>query len=455
MAKSIPVFLEPAELLDIYDYYADDFRNDKAYEVLKRAVSLYPDDMDVIIAHAYYHKNTGDWKKATQIINKLPSDSIFRKMFYAEKALLTLDLKGCRRLVDEIANSGQELNQDNMLDIAEMYYEAGYYHLAEPWLRKCNDPHYDEYVRAASELADCVFRRGDYDATISLLNHCLDENPYDAATWVQLAKVQYTDEKFEDALESCEYAIAANKDCADAYSVRLDTLLRLKRYDDMWNDLHNINYQIAFSVENYANLAQAYQMQNEYEKASFILHLGVQQFSDNREELDRMHRYLAQEALREGRDDDAYDLVYRHMDRENYNSRHIMWATLLFIVNRVEEGLDALRLVFKSQPVKDDDLSNLVYILQTGNCYEAAQDIWSNIIVYSKGHEHMYSAPLAYAAFRIHHPEFVELLEQGVENDFISTVSLLEEDFDFKDPKKTMAKARSLVNQWKKESEQE
>ena len=75
------IYLEAADLLDIYDYYADNFRNEDAQIVLMHAVKMFPDDEDVIMAHAYYYKNTSQWNKAKEIINKLSPDNIFFKLF--------------------------------------------------------------------------------------------------------------------------------------------------------------------------------------------------------------------------------------------------------------------------------------------------------------------------------------------------------------------------------------
>lgn len=444
------IYLEAADLLDIYDYYADNFRNEDAQIVLMHAVKMYPDDEDVIMAHAYYYKNTSQWNKAKEIINKLSPDNIFFKLFYAEEALTKLNLVKTRQLVEEIGQS-EDFSEDNALDIAEMFYEAGYYHLAEPWFEKCNSPEYAEYTRAASELADCIFRRGEYDKAISLMNKCIDEDPYDSDLWVQLAKIQYTAHKDEEALESCDYAIAANEDNIEAYSVRFNALLRLNKLEDMWEDLKIPRRSVLCSAENFLNLAIAFQEKDDHDKALATLRLGAQQYTSDTEIRDQIHRLMANYAMASGFGEDAHDLIFRHTDRENFIMRHISWAALLFIHERRDIAINVLQETIHLPNIRIDEVSELSSLLYNAHCYEEARNIWEFIFTYAD-HEEIHSpATLAYAAFRIHSLQFVHLLELALQKDLFTAISLLSDDFNIFDQKSTLSKARRLVRKWKNE----
>lgn len=447
-AKGGSVFMESADLLDIYDYYADSFRYDDAKEVLMRAVKLFPDDVDVIVAHAYYYKNLGEWTQAENIINKLTPDSVFHKLFYAEEALAMLDLDKSRRLIQEIISSGQELTYDTALDIAEMYYEAGYYHLAEPWLQKCNTPEYPEFTRAATSLADCLFRRGEYDAAISVMNTILDEDPYDAEAWVQLAKIQYMAQKDEEALESCDYAIAANKEFAEAYAVRFDALLRLGRLDEMWESLNKPYQQTSCSPENYLHLAYEFEQKEEFHKASEVYHLAARLYFDNNEVRDQIHRHLAHEAALQGRFDDARDLLFRNADRENYFGRFINYAALLFICKQNPQALKELRYAVSIPSSTVKDLNDLVMLLYNAECYADASDLWDLIFRHAEDEAMEHTAVLALAAYNLQREHFPALLDKAMKEDFFTCVHLLNGKINLFDEKTAMKQAKSLVKKW-------
>ncbi len=445
------LYFEVAELLDIYDYYANNYRNDEAHEVLMRAVKLFPDDQDVVVAHAYYHKNTGNWKQARSIINKLEPENLCRKIFYAEEALMHCDIEENRRLVEEIVQTEPEITYDTALDIAEMYYEAGYYHLAEPWLERCNTPQYAEFSRAAGELADCLFRRGELEAAIAVMNKSLDEDPYDAESWVQLAKIQYTAKKDNEALESCDYAIAANKEYAEAYSVRFDTLVRLKQYDEMWESLQNPMQQMFCSAENLLQLALGFERDKQHEKASQVYHLAARLFLDNNEARDQIHHHLAHEAILQNKPETARDLLFRYADRENYLMRYGAWATLLFIVNKPEEALENLEYMFTLPGFSGKEANEMCALLFNAKCYEQAQKVWDKLIDYSTDEDFHFHAMLAYGAFQIHSDKFPSLLNQAMKEDLFHTIHLLGSDIDLLNKKKAMKQAHDLVKQWKEQ----
>lgn len=448
-AKGSSVFLDAAELLDIYDYYADEYRNEEAKEVLMHAVKIYPDDEDVIIAHAYYHKNTGDWKKAEKSINKLSAESIYRKIFYAEKALIMLDFDKNRRLIDEIGCSGQELTFDNALDIAEMYYEAGYYHLAEPWLQKCNTPEYEEFTRVAGELADCLFRKGEFDAAIAVMNKSLDEDPYNAESWVQLAKIQYTAHKDGDALESCDYAIAANKDYPEAYAVRFDALLNLGFYEEMWKSLQNPVQRAFCSTENLLSLAYGYEKNGEKEKASAVYKLAASLFSNNPEARDQIHRHLAHEAAMHGKLEDAHDLLFRNADRENYVKRYITWAALLFISRNEDKAVETLRYAITIPNICAKDCCEMSMLLFNAGYYKEVEDVWETIFKYADNDDIRNPATLAYAAFNLKSDRFPQILEIAMQKDLFTCIHLLGEEIEFSDINTAMCNARKIVRKWK------
>lgn len=449
--KGDAIYFEAAELLDIYDYYAEEFRNDEAKEVLMRAVKLFPDDIDVIVAHAYYYRNIGDWTKAASIIKKLPAESIYSKLFYAEEALSRCDLAKTRSLIKEITRSEKDISYDTVLDIGEMYFDAGYYHLAEPWLYFCNKPDYAEFTRVAEELADCLFRRGELDEAISVMNRLLDEDPYDASAWIQLAKIQYTAGKYNEALESCDYALAADEKNPEAYSVRFDALLSLDRLDEMWEDLQDRTKLFFCSAENFLSLALKYERNEEFEKASKVYHLAARQSLDNSDVVDRIHRYLAHEAAMEERFDDAYDLIMRNANRENYVMRHISFATLYFITEHEDKAIETLNDTVTIPYIRPHEFEEIALLLFNAKCFQPARKVWNVIFANLTPDDVNANASLAFSALQLHDQHFPAFFEEALKEDLITVMSLFGDDFDFLDPESTMRQARDMAKQWKKE----
>ncbi len=449
-AKGDSIFLDATDMLDIYDYYADVFRNEEANEVLLRAVKLYPDNEDVVIAHAYYFKNLGQWKQAEDVINKLDQQNIYRKLFYAEEALTMLDLDKSRKLVKEIEGCTAELTCELALDIAEMYYDAGYYHLAEPWLERCYTPKFNEFGRVSCELADCLFRRGDFDRAMTIMNKSLDEDPYDAPSWVQLAKVQFTATKYEEALESCDYAIAANKEYPEAYTVRFDTLLRLERYDEMWEYLQDPAQQIYCSAESVLALAYAYEKEGRSDMASKVYHLGGRLQLEDRDVRDQIHRHLAYEAALEGRHEDVLDLIFRNADRENYIRRYFAMSALLFLIHQEKEAVKALMFARSLPNYGVEEDNQLALLLFDNQVFTKAYEIWDAIFQNAESEGVVNHGRLAYAAYMTHHNLFPRLLQLAWIYDHVTVLTLFKDVMDLSDPARAIQQAEEMVKEWHK-----
>ena len=89
----------------------------------------------------------------------------------------------------------------------------------------------DEDFLAAT--ADCYGAAGaEYiEQAIVVFNKLIDKNPYNPAYWVGLAKCQFATKDFDKAIESCDFAIAADEEFGEAHIIKAHSLFHLENIE--------------------------------------------------------------------------------------------------------------------------------------------------------------------------------------------------------------------------------
>lgn len=226
-----PFYMDAIDLLDIMDYYLHAGRIYDAETCLRHALRLHPTNDEVIIAKAHSLMDEGKFSECLSLIYSLEDqESRGVNMFLGEYRLLLADPTIAEIVFKNYWKLCNNEDYDVCIEIAELYVDYGYWSSALRWLSNVPDNFRDR--RHREELrAECYSQMGQYDKAIATLESILDKDPYDYVTWGQLAQIQYRKASYNDAQESCDYALAINSSFSEALRIKILSSIALENVD--------------------------------------------------------------------------------------------------------------------------------------------------------------------------------------------------------------------------------
>ncbi len=227
-------YMDASTLVDIESYYEKQNMDYEAEQCLRFAKQLHPDDEEVLITEAYRLKMKGQCTEAYRIIKQLPNQQHSEvQLFYIEWNVMAGQVDKAMELYDKYMEIPcAEIDKNNFIfDMSEILVDYGYSRRAIRLLTQIPSS-YPEYKRTIELLADAYYQTADYVKAEEVMQQMVDLNPYDAYSWAQLADVQQKVGLYDDALESCEYALAINPELQAARTLQVFVLFRLARTDE-------------------------------------------------------------------------------------------------------------------------------------------------------------------------------------------------------------------------------
>ena len=215
------VFFDADDLLDIAEYYNSIHEIDKSNAAAYYCLELYPDYSKAKVLIARSAIESGDVNFAQRIADELTYeddlDSVYLK---AELMLINSETEKAERYLrsyfDKLENGSDE-RYDMALDVPLMYCDYGIWSLAEEWLSTPEAQEQKEEMDYAEAMASVCTNIGRYKKAIPLWNQVIDEDPFFAHAWVQLAVCQCQAGQCHEALQSVQYALAIEPNYPDAY----------------------------------------------------------------------------------------------------------------------------------------------------------------------------------------------------------------------------------------------
>lgn len=242
--KGNALYMDADELTDIAEYYAMQGREKEATACANFALNLHPGAVDPQVFLARQAMFAGDIRKAN-LIADLISEQQDREVIFLRAELLLREEKDeeCEELLQQYLRS-LEYDQDMFIyDTANVYLDYDCHQLAEKWI-KLLKKNYPNYPSADKQLADLYTCSGRCQEAISILNRLLDENSFDGDLWIILTEAQCGLGKFEEGLDSIDYALALHPHDPHAMCIRAHCLFHLMRTQEA-HEQYKIYLQIA------------------------------------------------------------------------------------------------------------------------------------------------------------------------------------------------------------------
>ncbi len=130
LEEGASIYLEAYEFADIIEYYTLHQRDFDAETCMRIALSLHPDDEDLLLQKAYLLKNAGRWKEAYDLVtSKIGKQQRNHKMFMIEYALAHFHFHHACDLLQEILRIEPKDFEfyDTCEEAAEIFFDYAFY----------------------------------------------------------------------------------------------------------------------------------------------------------------------------------------------------------------------------------------------------------------------------------------------------------------------------------------
>lgn len=223
-------YFDPEQLTDIAEYYATRNREKDAEQVIDYALTMHPGSTDPLIFRARTYMLRGDLKTAYLVAESIPDQSDREVTFlYAELLLNEGRHAEAQRLLVKELLADETSHREYALtvqDIVELYLDYNYTHeaaiLAEATLNKAQREGWKPRTRlmVQSLTAECLRNDGQFMEASVELNMMLDEDPYNVDNWLNLGNVYNQMERYNDAIDALDYALAIDPNNLEALFVK-------------------------------------------------------------------------------------------------------------------------------------------------------------------------------------------------------------------------------------------
>lgn len=204
-------YLDADELTDIAEYYLNRQRQQEADACIQYALQLHPGSTDPLIFIARQKMFAGDQEGAKAIRDSI-SDANDREVVFLNAELLLHETTGAEEaskyLEQQIGNY-----EDTALfiyDSAYIFIDYGFFEEALKWAQR--------YAGQKPDSKKCKYLFADaygglYETDIAkrYINQILDENPYAVKYWLLLADMQLQENRINEAIDSCDFALAIDE----------------------------------------------------------------------------------------------------------------------------------------------------------------------------------------------------------------------------------------------------
>lgn len=219
-------------MADIADQYASERRFKEAQEVISYGLGLHPGHTDLMVEQAYLFLDLNQPRKAREVADLITDTySANVKLLLAELLLNEGKLDDADQILDSIEE--EEKNELGILvDVVYLYTDLGYPEKGIQWLTRGIELYKDDEDFLAA-TADCYGAAGaaHIEKATFFYNKLIDKNPYNPAYWVGLAKCQFATKDFDKAVESCDFAIAADEEFGEAHIIKAHSLFHLENIE--------------------------------------------------------------------------------------------------------------------------------------------------------------------------------------------------------------------------------
>lgn len=224
-------FLDADEFSQLAEYFSQQGDDEKAAEIVEHAITIFPDALAPLSLKArlclMYGRRADE---AERYIEQAEDKNDIEYHYVKAEIILVRDgataadayLNGV--FSDTVQYESEEEQDDFFYDSATLFYDYEEYLQCLVWLNKSHRYEGNDFYHL---LARTLFQLECYSDSEKTFNRLLNDTPFDAEAWNEMALAQMAQDKVSEALTSAEYAIAIQPDYEEALHTKAHCLLLL------------------------------------------------------------------------------------------------------------------------------------------------------------------------------------------------------------------------------------
>lgn len=348
-AEARSIYIDAEDLADLADLYAMRGRYRQASEVTEYGLTLHPGNTSLLVEQAYLLIDTQHREEAKQIAEQITEDySAEVKVLKANILMGDGKIDEAELLLDTIEDKDELAN---IVDIAYMYTDTGYPDKALEWLDTGVEK-YSEKEAFLAATADSLQAIGKTLQAEKYYNKLIDKNPYSASYWFGLANCYFGQEKYDKAIEACDYAIVSDEEFSEAYVMKGHAFTQLGNEESALE-----NYTLAEKykalpptfIHVYSGLSEM--SKEHWTEAYSHLELAIQNKEAEPETLSTLYGYAALCLFKLGKKQKANEFfkTSHEIEKENVDS-YLMEGRMLLEDGNLTEARKAWEIALEYSP---------------------------------------------------------------------------------------------------------
>lgn len=348
-AEERQIYLDGDQLADIADRYASERRFQEAQEVISYGLNLHPDSTDLHIEQAYLYLDTQKPQLAKEVAESINESYTFEvKLLKAEILLNEGQLDAAETLLNTIEERGE---LETIIEVAYLYMDMGYADVALRWVGT-GAADYSEIEEFMALAADCFCACNELEKAAQAYNNLIDKNPYHPPYWLGLSKCQFAEQDYATALESIEFALAADEQFGEGHLMKAHCLFHLENEEQAIEEYEKAMQYKALAPEfAYMFIGLTYSNREQWQSASDYFERSLQVIVDSGEtDSPLLSDIYSNQAIcysKLGRREEAHDLCAKakeitpnepepyllegriYMDEDDFDNSRTQWGIAL------------------------------------------------------------------------------------------------------------------------------
>ena len=211
-------FYDVDELETIIDYYLEELDVEWMERAMKYAEEMYPDALEIKLRKAHICCVKGDYKRALRLLKEMEQIEPWNSdVMYAMGAVYSSQGESQKSIdyYEKASHDGFELGMVYG-NIADEYYSLGDVDKAVEYYKRALAESDDE-ERSMENLCYCLCGADRAEEAEQYFEKLVYDEPYKVEGWFSLSAAYMAQEKWEQAIDACRYALTIDEKCEKAY----------------------------------------------------------------------------------------------------------------------------------------------------------------------------------------------------------------------------------------------
>jgi len=227
--KGITPYLDAYDYADLTDWYVMRQQMAQAEEALEDGLSMHPDSEALLIEKCHLLLDNGKVEEAYELSERMDTNNSDPAIILRGNILLQQGRTKEAKEQFERIHDKDELY--NIIDICYAYLDNDYIVEASMWM-EIGESKYGHEEPLVALKADFHYHVERYEDAIGCYNELIDMNPYSPVYWTGIARCYYAIEAFNNAIESCDYALVSDENYREALTIKAQSFASLDNHEE-------------------------------------------------------------------------------------------------------------------------------------------------------------------------------------------------------------------------------